>query len=45
MLSQHDKQQVITILDEVLGVGTSLKNDEQVSLLSFLSSPQEKVTN
>ena len=33
MLSQHDKQQVITILDEVLGVGTSLKNDEHFTIV------------
>ena len=28
-LTQRDKSVVINILDEVLGVGTSLKGDEQ----------------
>ena len=29
MLSHHEKQEVINILNDVLGVGTSMKNDEQ----------------
>lgn len=43
MLSQHDKQQVITILDEVLGVGTSLKNDEQAHYCPFCHHHKKKL--
>ena len=45
MLSQRDKSVIVNILDEILGVGTSLKGNEQASLLSILSPSQEKVTN
>ena len=43
MLSQHDTQQVITILDEVLGVGTSLKNDEQAHYCPFCHHHKKKL--
>ncbi len=43
MLSHHDKQQVITILDEVLGVGTSLKNDEQAHYCPFCHHHKKKL--
>ena len=43
MLSQHDKQQVITILDEVLGVGTSMKNDEQAHYCPFCHHHKKKL--
>ena len=43
MLSQHDKQQVITILDEVLGVGTSLKGDEQAHYCPFCHHHKKKL--
>jgi len=43
MLSHHDKQQVITILDEVLGVGTSMKNDEQAHYCPFCHHHKKKL--
>ena len=43
MLSQHDKQQVITILDEVLGVGTSMKGDEQAHYCPFCHHHKKKL--
>jgi DNA primase len=35
MLSHHDKQRVVNVLDDVLGPGTSLKNDEQAHYCPF----------
>ena len=43
MLAHHDKQQVITILDEVLGVGTSMKNDEQAHYCPFCHHHKKKL--
>ena len=43
-LTQRDKSVIINILDEVLGVGTSLRGDEHTSSF-ILSSPQKEVTN
>jgi DNA primase len=43
MLSHHEKQQVINILDEVLGVGTSLKNDEQAHYCPFCHHHKKKL--
>lgn len=43
MLSHHEKQQVITILDEVLGVGTSMKNDEQAHYCPFCHHHKKKL--
>ena len=37
MLSHHEKQEVINILNDVLGVGTSMKNDEQIDQTSDTS--------
>ena len=36
MLSHHDKQKVINVLDDVLGPGTSMKNDEQAHYCPFV---------
>ena len=43
MLSHHEKQQVITILDEVLGPGTSMKNDEQAHFCPFCHHHKKKL--
>jgi ribosomal protein L37AE/L43A len=43
MLSQRDKVLVIGILDEVLGVGTSLKGDEQAHYCPFCSHHKKKL--
>ena len=43
MLSHHEKQQVVTILDEVLGVGTSMKNDEQAHYCPFCHHHKKKL--
>ena len=43
MLSHHEKQQVINILDEVLGVGTSMKNDEQAHYCPFCHHHKKKL--
>ena len=43
MLSHHEKQQVITVLDEVLGVGTSMKNDEQAHYCPFCHHHKKKL--
>lgn len=42
MLSQRDKVLVIGILDEVLGVGSSLKGDEQAHYCPFCSHHKNK---
>ena len=36
MLSHHEKQEVINILNDVLGSGTSMKNDEQDTIVHFV---------
>ena len=43
MLSHHDKQQVINILDDVLGPGTSLKGDEQAHYCPFCHHHKKKL--
>ena len=43
MLSHHEKQQVINILDDVLGVGTSMKNDEQAHYCPFCHHHKKKL--
>ena len=43
MLSHHEKQQVITILDEILGPGTSMKNDEQAHFCPFCHHHKKKL--
>lgn len=43
MLSHHEKQQVINILDDVLGPGTSLKNDEQAHYCPFCHHHKKKL--
>ena len=43
MLAHHDKQQVVTILNEVLGVGTSMKNDEQAHYCPFCHHHKKKL--
>ena len=43
MLSHHEKQSVINILDDVLGPGTSLKNDEQAHYCPFCHHHKKKL--
>ena len=43
MLSHHEKQSVINILDDVLGVGTSMKNDEQAHYCPFCHHHKKKL--
>lgn len=43
MLAHHDKQQVINILDDVLGPGTSMKNDEQAHYCPFCHHHKKKL--
>ena len=43
MLSHHDKQEVINILNDVLGVGTSMKNDEQAHHCPFCHHHKKKL--
>jgi len=43
MLSHHEKQEVINILDDVLGVGTSMKNDEQAHYCPFCHHHKKKL--
>ena len=43
MLSHHEKQQVINILDDVLGPGTSLKGDEQAHYCPFCHHHKKKL--
>jgi DNA primase len=43
MLSYHDKQAVINILNDVLGVGTSLKGDEQAHHCPFCHHHKKKL--
>ena len=43
MLSHHDKQQVINILDDVLGPGTSMKGDEQAHYCPFCHHHKKKL--
>ena len=42
MLAHHDKQQVINILDDVLGPGTSMKGDEQAHYCPFCHHHHKK---
>jgi DNA primase len=43
MLSHHEKQEVVNILNDVLGVGTSMKNDEQAHYCPFCSHHKKKL--
>ena len=43
MLTHHDKQQVINILDDVLGPGTSMKGDEQAHYCPFCHHHKKKL--
>ncbi len=43
MLSHHEKQEVINILNEVLGPGTSMKNDEQAHYCPFCHHHKKKL--
>ena len=43
MLAHHDKQQVINILDDVLGPGTSMKGDEQAHYCPFCHHHKKKL--
>ena len=43
MLSHHEKQSVINILDDVLGPGTSLKGDEQAHYCPFCHHHKKKL--
>ena len=43
MLSHHEKQQVINILNEVLGPGTSMKGDEQAHYCPFCHHHKKKL--
>ncbi len=43
MLSHHDKQKVVNILDDILGPGTSMKNDEQAHYCPFCHHHKKKL--
>jgi len=43
MISHHDKQQVVNILNEVLGYGTSMKGDEQAHHCPFCHHHKKKL--
>lgn len=43
MLSHHDKQQVVNILNDVLGYGNSLKGDEQAHYCPFCHHHKKKL--
>ena len=43
MLSHHEKQEVINILNDVLGPGTSMKNDEQAHYCPFCHHHKKKM--
>jgi len=43
MLSHHEKQEVVNILNDVLGVGTSMKNDEQAHFCPFCHHHKKKL--
>ena len=43
MLSHHERQEVINILNDVLGVGTSMKNDEQAHHCPFCHHHKKKL--
>ena len=43
MLSHHEKQEVINILNDVLGPGTSMKNDEQAHYCPFCHHHKKKL--
>ena len=43
MLSHHEKQEVINILNDVLGAGTSMKNDEQAHFCPFCHHHKKKL--
>lgn len=43
MLSHHEKQEVINILNDVLGVGTPMKNDEQAHHCPFCHHHKKKL--
>ena len=43
MLSHHEKQSVVNILDDILGPGTSMKNDEQAHYCPFCHHHKKKL--
>ena len=43
MLSQRDKSVIINILDEILGVGTSLRGNEQAHHCPFCHHHKKKL--
>ena len=43
MLSQRDKSVIVNILDEILGVGTSLKGNEQAHYCPFCHHHKKKL--
>ena len=43
MLSQRDKSVIVNILDEILGVGTSLKGNEQAHYCPFCHHHKKKI--
>ena len=43
MLSHHERQSVINILDDILGIGTSMKNDEQAHYCPFCHHHKKKL--
>ena len=43
MLSHHEKQSVVNILDDVLGPGTSMKGDEQAHYCPFCHHHKKKL--
>lgn len=43
MLSHHERQEVINILNDTLGIGTSMKNDEQAHYCPFCHHHKKKL--
>jgi DNA primase len=43
MLSHHEKQEVVNILNDILGPGTSMKNDEQAHYCPFCHHHKKKM--
>jgi len=43
MLSHHEKQEVVNILNDILGPGTSMKNDEQAHYCPFCHHHKKKL--
>jgi ribosomal protein L37AE/L43A len=43
MLSHHERQEVINILNDTLGIGTSMKNDEQAHHCPFCHHHKKKL--